>query len=342
MNIKQVALELSEKNLLSIIEDFVDVKGLNIENIKIDDKIYIEGSYKILFNISFKITLSLAGVRDNKVRLIIESIMFGKIGVFNWIKNTSLKILSKALKDIGIEYIDGIVNIDINPILKNIPFSIGFNIVDAVIKDKLLALQIQDLQFSLKKEAFLPNDTVAIVREEVEVKNNIKEEAIIEKVEDGYTKVREKVEDKLPDKYSKLLEYLMIMPDTIALFYRLFRDSRVPLKIKIIVGGILGYLVSPIDILPDFIPFIGKIDDLALTFYALDKIINEIPENIIIENWQGREDIIVKGKEAIDFLNKAAGGTNVGKLLHFLRKLSPEKDKKIKEISAELEVNENM
>lgn len=340
MNIKRVALQLSEQDILSIIKDFVDVKGLNIEEIKISDKIYIEGSYKILTGISFKIAVVLSGIKDNIALLTIDSITFGKIGLFKWIKNIALKMLSKSLKDLGIEYLGGTVFININRILKQIPFSVRFNIIAANIKDKLLNVTIEDICFFLKREALAGNNAVAIIRDGVEVKNDSKEEVSIEKVEDGYTKVREKVEEKLPDKYTELLDYLMIMPDVAALFFRLFKDKRVPIKTKVAVGGIATYLISPVDIMPDFIPFIGKIDDLALAFYALEKIINEVPENIIIENWQGREDIIIKAKEGIEFLNRAAGGTNVGKLIQFLRKLTSKRNEKYSKVSSETEVRE--
>jgi uncharacterized membrane protein YkvA (DUF1232 family) len=328
MNIKRVAVELSGKDMLSIVKDFVDVKGLNIENIVINNEVCIEGFYKKVFNISFKVTVALVAIKDNVALLTVESISFGNIGIFKWIKNTALRMLSKVLKELGIEYIDGTICIYINKILKDIPFGIRFSIAHANIQDKLLCLNIEDIYFSLKTKELSTGNAVAIIRDEVEVKNEKRQEVIIEKVEDGYAKVREKVENKLPDKYTELLEYLMIMPDVVALLYRLFKDKRVPLKIKAVVGGIITYLISPIDILPDFIPFVGKIDDLALAFYALDKIFNEVPENIILENWEGKDDIVVKVKEGMEYLNKVTGGTNIAKLIYFLRKITPEKNAK--------------
>ena len=103
----------------------------------------------------------------------------------------------------------------------------------------------------------------------------------------------------------------MIVPDFLALLYRLFKDERVDKKTKAVVGVALGYLASPIDILPDSIPFIGKIDDVAIIFFVLNKIVNDIPENVLLENWQGQEDIIKIIKEGVNYINSAVGGETI-------------------------------
>jgi uncharacterized membrane protein YkvA (DUF1232 family) len=43
-----------------------------------------------------------------------------------------------------------------------------------------------------------------------------------------------------------------------------YKDSRTPLKAKIIIGITVGYLLSPIDLIPDFIPILGLLDDLII------------------------------------------------------------------------------
>jgi len=102
---------------------------------------------------------------------------------------------------------------------------------------------------------------------------------------------------------------------------RLFKDKRVKLDVKIKVAGILAYLASPIDIMPDFIPMVGKVDDVAIAFFGLNSIINEIPEEIILQNWQGKENIIVTVREAVNYISVAVGSENVSKLLHALGKV---------------------
>jgi uncharacterized membrane protein YkvA (DUF1232 family) len=85
-------------------------------------------------------------------------------------------------------------------------------------------------------------------------------------------------------------------------------DERVPSKKKVIAGAILTYLVLPIDIIPDFIPVIGHLDDLVLVVFGLNMILNEIDKQILIDNWSGEGNILellqtISGK-AEQFLDK--------------------------------------
>ncbi|HSN58945.1 MAG TPA: DUF1232 domain-containing protein, partial [Clostridiaceae bacterium] len=141
------------------------------------------------------------------------------------------------------------------------------------------------------------------------------------KITDKYTATRDKMVENVPDKYQKVFEYALMVPDIISLMYRLFKDKRVKLDVKIKVAGILAYLASPIDIMPDFIPMVGKVDDVAIAFFGLNSIINEIPEEIILQNWQGKENLIVTVREAVNYISVAVGGENVSKLLHAMGKV---------------------
>ncbi len=58
----------------------------------------------------------------------------------------------------------------------------------------------------------------------------------------------------------------MLIPDITVLLYRLLKDKRVDVKTKTLVVSVLSYIVSPVDIIPSFIPFIGQIDDFAVVF----------------------------------------------------------------------------
>jgi uncharacterized membrane protein YkvA (DUF1232 family) len=59
------------------------------------------------------------------------------------------------------------------------------------------------------------------------------------------------------------------IPDCIVLFQRLLRDPRVPRARKIVLGLVLVYLVIPIDLVPDFIPVAGQLDDAILMALAI-------------------------------------------------------------------------
>jgi len=90
----------------------------------------------------------------------------------------------------------------------------------------------------------------------------------------------------------KLGEYLFLLPDFFILVSRLALDKRVPSKQKLMVGGIIAYLIMPIDIIPDFIPVIGHVDDLVLVVMGLNMILNDIDPKVISDNWSGEGDVL--------------------------------------------------
>ena len=85
----------------------------------------------------------------------------------------------------------------------------------------------------------------------------------------------------------KLGEYLFLLPDFFILVSRLALDKRVPSKQKLMVGGIIAYLIMPIDIIPDFIPVLGQLDDLIAVLLVLDGIVNRLDQKIVEEHWRG-------------------------------------------------------
>jgi len=60
--------------------------------------------------------------------------------------------------------------------------------------------------------------------------------------------------------------------------YYAIMDSDTPTKAKLIIAGALGYFISPIDIVPDFIPFVGYTDDLAVLVGAIMTVASNIKE----------------------------------------------------------------
>ncbi len=62
-----------------------------------------------------------------------------------------------------------------------------------------------------------------------------------------------------------------------------YSDKRTPLLAKLVIGLTVGYLLSPIDLIPDFIPILGILDDLILVPLLLTASIKLIPEIVITE-----------------------------------------------------------
>ncbi len=84
--------------------------------------------------------------------------------------------------------------------------------------------------------------------------------------------------------------------------YLAIRDPRVPLFARIFAGLVVGYAFSPIDLIPDFVPILGYLDDLILIPLGIKIAISMIPENVMIESRNKAQDIISQGKP----VNRAA------------------------------------
>ena len=67
------------------------------------------------------------------------------------------------------------------------------------------------------------------------------------------------------------------------LLVELMRDGRVPASRKVLLGVAAAYVVSPIDLIPDFIPVISRLDDSAAIVIALDLLLEGVPREVMIE-----------------------------------------------------------
>ena len=131
------------------------------------------------------------------------------------------------------------------------------------------------------------------------------------KIEDCYTVGRGKIKEKMPLNVQKYSDYILIIPDIVALIYRLLKDKRVPVKTKIIISSVICYIAVPSDLIPDKIPFIGKIDDIAVVFFALNKIIQDVPAKVILENWEGKNNIVSVLKTLAQYVTDFTRAKNV-------------------------------
>jgi uncharacterized membrane protein YkvA (DUF1232 family) len=79
------------------------------------------------------------------------------------------------------------------------------------------------------------------------------------------------------------------IPDCIVLVSRLARDSRISRPRRILLFGVLGYLALPIDLVPDFLPGIGQLDDAVLLGLALRVVVRGGGTELVREAWPGPE-----------------------------------------------------
>lgn len=99
---------------------------------------------------------------------------------------------------------------------------------------------------------------------------------------------------------TRLREYALLAPRLVKLVWRLARDPRVPARSKAVLFILAGYLASPVDLLPDFIPGVGHLDDLVVAAFALDQILNRVPPEIVREHWEGDEDVLEIVRQILD------------------------------------------
>jgi uncharacterized membrane protein YkvA (DUF1232 family) len=86
---------------------------------------------------------------------------------------------------------------------------------------------------------------------------------------------------------SRVKELARVVPELGRLFLRLARDRRVPAlrRLQLIVLG--AYLVSPIDLVPDFIPVVGQLDDAAIAAVVLRGVVRSAGPEVVAEHWPG-------------------------------------------------------
>jgi uncharacterized membrane protein YkvA (DUF1232 family) len=75
----------------------------------------------------------------------------------------------------------------------------------------------------------------------------------------------------------------------------------VPRRSKLLLVALVGYLALPVDLIPDFLPGIGHIDDLFVVAFALRAILRMAGSAVIKDNWPG-------SAESLDFVLRLAGG----------------------------------
>jgi uncharacterized membrane protein YkvA (DUF1232 family) len=87
-------------------------------------------------------------------------------------------------------------------------------------------------------------------------------------------------------------DVLLFVPRLVKLVTRLARDPEVSRTDKLLLGAAIAYVASPIDLIPDFIPVVGELDDIYLLALVLLRLSNRGGEEKIRAYWDGPEDIL--------------------------------------------------
>jgi uncharacterized membrane protein YkvA (DUF1232 family) len=82
----------------------------------------------------------------------------------------------------------------------------------------------------------------------------------------------------------RFAQFIIHLPNFIRLFFRLIKDPRVPALPKLVPLAVLGYLIVPMDLLPDVVPALGQIDDAMIVILALRVFLKLCPKQVVEEH----------------------------------------------------------
>ncbi len=95
---------------------------------------------------------------------------------------------------------------------------------------------------------------------------------------------------RLPE--GTLKELASFLPDCVTTVRRLRKDPRVPRRAKLAVGFAGLWVLSPIDLIPEFLPVIGPLDDVVVVALALRYAARQVPPEVLFEAWPGKRSVM--------------------------------------------------
>jgi uncharacterized membrane protein YkvA (DUF1232 family) len=87
-----------------------------------------------------------------------------------------------------------------------------------------------------------------------------------------------------------VMYYIRQLPSYLRLLGGLLMDRRVSSVDKLLVGAAMAYIAMPLDLIPDFIPFIGEVDDVFLLVVALQRLVANAGRPVLLAHWTGAID----------------------------------------------------
>jgi uncharacterized membrane protein YkvA (DUF1232 family) len=85
-------------------------------------------------------------------------------------------------------------------------------------------------------------------------------------------------------------EVVRVIPDVLRLLRALVTDGTVPLDVRIVLVGLIAWILSPVDLIPEFVPGLGPLDDVIVAIVALRYVRRRIGIEGIGARWPGSDD----------------------------------------------------
>ena len=102
----------------------------------------------------------------------------------------------------------------------------------------------------------------------------------------------------------RMRNFLMFLPNLAAMLARLIKDTRVPTAEKALFVGAIIYVISPLDLIPDVLPFIGQVDDIYVVALTLLRLLNKTDPTVLRQHWHGGGDIVALAKSIAEMAPK--------------------------------------
>lgn len=90
------------------------------------------------------------------------------------------------------------------------------------------------------------------------------------------------------------------LPAFAKLLFRLLSDPRVSLLDRTIFGFTLVYLFVPVDVVPDWLPVVGGLDDLLLVAFSLDRLLYRTDPDVLLEHWDDDPERLLALRRMLD------------------------------------------
>jgi uncharacterized membrane protein YkvA (DUF1232 family) len=88
----------------------------------------------------------------------------------------------------------------------------------------------------------------------------------------------------------QLGQLVRVVPDVLRLVRRLLGDSSVPFGVRAALVGLLAWLINPIDLVPEFIPILGPLDDVVVAVLVLRYVRHRLGDDELRRRWPGTSE----------------------------------------------------
>jgi uncharacterized membrane protein YkvA (DUF1232 family) len=110
------------------------------------------------------------------------------------------------------------------------------------------------------------------------------------------------------------------IPSYLRLMFGLLLDGRVSKVDRLLVVAAVAYMVSPLDFIPDLIPFLGEVDDVYLLVVALQRLLENAGRRVLLDHWRGDPEALEA--TSLSTLLRAAGFFLPARLRRRLRRMA--------------------